>query len=156
MQSTGGFKFMFPSYLPAGMSTSMAVDAAEHTSSADNSVTYGPAEEVMIFRGTPDGPQITIQEQKPPISLVYAAIMDSDEAVKTQVGGQPLSCITVDVANSDGTNPGLECVYVGQDLGFAFLFQWKVDTPIPGLVSDAQRQEAIKVITSAIVAPVYW
>jgi hypothetical protein len=156
MQSTGGFTFIFPSYLPAGMSTSMAVDAAAQTSSADSSVTYGPAEEVRIFGGTPDSPHITIQEQTPPVSLAYASIVNSDKAVQTELAGQPVWCIAEDVANGNGTNPGLKCVYFGQDRGFAFLLQWKVDTPVPGLVSDAQRQEAFKVITSTIQAPVYW
>ena len=156
MQSIGAFTFIFPSYLPAGMSTTMAVAAAAETSSADGSVTYGPAEEVMIFSGSAGGPQITIQEQKPPISLAYAAIMQSDKAVQTEVAGQPLWCLTEDVANTNGTNPGLKCVRFGADRGYAFLFQWRVDTPVPGLVSDAQREEALKVITSTIEAPAYW
>jgi hypothetical protein len=156
MQSTGGFTFIFPSYLPAGTSTTMAVAAAAQTSSADGSATYGPAEEVMILSGSAGGPQITIQEQKSPISLAYAAIMQSDNATQTEVVGQPLWCLTEDVTGTDGTNPGLKCVTFSADRGYAFLFQWKADTPVPGLVSNAQRQEALKVIASTIEAPAYW
>jgi precorrin-3B methylase len=153
MQSAGGFKFIFPSYLPGGMSTSMAVDAVPASGSGDNAI--GGAEEVMIFSGTSDSPTIAIHEQQPPLLQAYADIALDENAVETDVAEERVFCVAEDVAN-DVTNPSLKCVYITNDQAFAFLFQWKVDTPIAALISDAQRQEALKVITSMIEAPAFW
>jgi hypothetical protein len=153
MQATGGFKFIFPSYLPAGAGTTMAVAAAPATT---GDTPYGAAEEIMILSATADGPTIMVHEQKAPLPQTYVDIATDEKAVQSIVAKYQVWCLPEDLSNGSGTNPGLKCIYVTVDRAFAFLFQWQVESPVEGLVSDAQQQESMKVIASTIQAPASW
>jgi hypothetical protein len=155
MEKVGGFAFIFPSYLPEHMSPKMNVYAARPSITLNGeTTTYGPFEEIAIFRGVYDAPYITLSQQLPP--LPDHGIATKDAAFTSDIAGQSVWCVAEDPANEGGVNPILECEYLMQDRAFHFLFQWRVDKPVEGLVTDDQREEALKVITSMIEAPLYW
>jgi hypothetical protein len=153
MERTGGFAFVFPSYLPEGTNNKIVLSASEGPSMTINGVVNkaGPVEAVAIQRGRRDSPDIGIGEMTKPFSTGFPGV--TSEAQHVTIAKTDVGCEAWPSQSNDPLNPILECDWLVGDRGFEVYFQWTVEQAIPGYVTEEMRHEAVKVVESMIVAP---
>ncbi len=146
MENTGGFAFVFPSYLPAGNSDNIAVAAWKETTNVTFGVVQkgGPGERVKIYQARTDAPFVTVTEGMKPFQSGFADMSSLPD--HTTVSSIDVGCVDIDMGDFGQIR---ECDWVVGDEGFRVEAQWTDANEM----TDDMRQEAMKVVESMIVAP---
>jgi len=148
MERIGGFPFVFPSYLPEGMSNKMTLGALVQAREAAGAEPL-QRERIGILPESGDSPLIAIEEElancNPPSCLDFRQV--NSETNGQTIGDTKVTCETPTLFDD---LPRLECDWRVGDKWFKASFQWTVDGATP---TEEMRQEAMKVIKSMIVAP---
>ena len=160
MERTGGFAFVFPSYVPEGMDKKMSLNAWVYGGEVANGESKIQGESMMIHRGRAESPIITIAEEihsVPSGALVIERDFSSSDRVQDiTIGDTNVFCELLPLSLDLGTDerhPRLECNWRAEDWRFSVSFDWSVTTPMPDDITEEMRQEAMKVVESIIVAP---
>jgi hypothetical protein len=157
-----GFSFHLPSYLPRGI-TNAYIASADHVGAGNQQAVHA---RVQVFRSplSPGGPDIEMTEW-----LLEANRFYRENTLGLQfigIGQTTVACYLgpsayletppppdLDPMLGGGRNPSLACYWDGDELHFHVAFFWSVAQPLPGLITQDMRDEAMKVVTSMIEDP---
>lgn len=155
MEREGGFAFVFPSYLPQGLDNKISLRAWAQTQGVARIEIKDSEEGLLIYAKDTNCPQIIITEDVRSVAGGTPGPVSTFEPVarngELDIAGTKVQCETSTAV--EDVNPMLECKWMHEDISFDALFAWRVQTPIPGLIDEQMRQEAMKVIESMILAP---
>ncbi len=135
MERIGGFPFVFPSYLPEGVSKHIRLGALAQSTSDPT-----PEETVQLDSERKETPSIFIAESpcNPPCD--FAGLTTHE------IGDTDVSC---DVSSMEMWW-SLECRWTIDDKIFTVIFDWRAVDATP---TDDLKREAMKVVESMILAP---